>query len=52
VDAVLTTRKGHTSKVNCVAFSPDGGRIVSGGQDGTLRVWDASKKRPKPAVEK
>ncbi|QRV80120.1 hypothetical protein RhiJN_08135 [Ceratobasidium sp. AG-Ba] len=27
--------------VNCVAFSPNGGRIVSGSADNTVRVWDA-----------
>ncbi|KIM27453.1 hypothetical protein M408DRAFT_24399 [Serendipita vermifera MAFF 305830] len=32
---------GHTSEVNCVAFSPDGKRIVSGSNDETIRVWDA-----------
>ena len=32
---------GHTDAVNCVAFSPDGERIVSGSNDRTLRMWDA-----------
>jgi hypothetical protein len=33
--------KGHTSRVNAVAFSFDGKRIVTGG-DSTARVWDAA----------
>jgi WD40 repeat protein/serine/threonine protein kinase len=36
---------GHTGLVWSVAFSPDGKRIVFGGQDGTARVWDAEKGR-------
>ncbi|KIM20643.1 hypothetical protein M408DRAFT_43587, partial [Serendipita vermifera MAFF 305830] len=31
---------GHTNQVNCVAFSPDGTRVVSGSYDETLRLWD------------
>jgi WD40 repeat protein/tRNA A-37 threonylcarbamoyl transferase component Bud32 len=30
--------EGETS----IAFLPDGGRVVSGGYDGTLRLWDVS----------
>lgn len=32
---------GHTGDVWSVAFSPDGGRIVSGSTDNTVRLWDA-----------
>ena len=32
---------GHTSWVNSVAFSPDGGTLASGSWDETVRLWDA-----------
>ena len=32
---------GHTGTVNCVAYSPDGKRIVTGSGDTTAKVWDA-----------
>ncbi|MGH2731918.1 MAG: WD40 repeat domain-containing protein, partial [Actinomycetota bacterium] len=35
--AVLT---GHTGWVRAVAWSPDGGRLASGGWGGEVRIWD------------
>ena len=33
---------GHDGDINDVAFSADGSRLASTGDDGTLKVWDAS----------
>ena len=33
--------RGHTSRVLCVAHSPNGMRIASGSSDNTIRTWDA-----------
>ena len=38
----LLTLKGHTYGTNSVAFSPDGKRIIAGGSDGTVKLWDTS----------
>ena len=34
-------QSAHSGYVNSVAFSPDGTTIVSGSEDGTIKVWDA-----------
>jgi hypothetical protein len=32
--------EGHTGRVRAVAVAPDGAWVVSGGADGTVRLWD------------
>lgn len=36
---------GHTGAVMSVAFDPTGSRLVSGGSDGSVRLWDVATRK-------
>ena len=42
---ILQTFEGHSSDVRQVAFSPEGDILVSGSEDGTIKIWDGKTGR-------
>jgi hypothetical protein len=49
--ALTRVLKGHTGPVNGVAFSPDGSRLATTSEDGTVRVWDPATGHPTITLE-
>ena len=40
-DHSMLTLAGHNSAVTALAISPDGSKLVSGSEDGMLRLWES-----------
>ncbi|MFT3801611.1 MAG: hypothetical protein QM766_10365 [Burkholderiaceae bacterium] len=48
IEAIDPPLTGHDGGVNTVAFDPEGERLASGGDDGTVRVWNVAEHRQIP----
>jgi WD40 repeat protein len=42
---------GHTARVNALAYSRDGSRLISAGADKTLRIWDVAAKNALTTIQ-
>lgn len=38
----IMKQQGHSSELNCIAYSPDGQFIVTGGEDAKVKVWNVN----------
>ena len=48
---VKATLRGHQGAANSASFSPDGQRVVSAGDDGTVRVWELGTGREQVVLQ-
>jgi len=54
LDLLSEKTYAHSEAITSVALSPDGTKIVSGSDDGTIKVWDlgAPRAQNRPSLAK
>lgn len=40
-ESYILKQQGHYDAINCLVYSPDGSKIITGADDGKIKVWDA-----------
>lgn len=51
IELLRATLNGHAGPVTSVAFVPDGKSLVSGGKDGSVKLWSTTKRSANSTVE-
>jgi len=54
IDGDSFSLPAHSAQITAMAFTPDGGRLLTGSADGTLKLWDMATWRevlPLPALD-
>ncbi|KAK7205455.1 WD40-repeat-containing domain protein [Myxozyma melibiosi] len=41
-ESYILKQQGHYDAINCLVYSPDGSKIITGADDGKIKVWDAT----------
>ena len=41
-ETYVLKQQGHFNNMACLAYSPDGQYVVTGGEDGKVKVWNTS----------
>lgn len=39
-ESYILRQQGHFDSINCICYSPDGSRVITGSDDGKIKVWD------------